>query len=285
MMMKKSLNEIKRDIALVTLKIQDLDSFSKQAAICYIKESIDLLLIQDTQENRIELGTDQEKDSNDFTDSDTIVSNDEVTLSEVEDHPPVLSIPENSVTMSLYSDLIPTEWFLNPMCDFGETTIATVSDLGAHMNKSTGTVTMEESLNENADYEPESELIIDLSGQPVENSEVCSEDLSIENCHGVSINQKTRENQDNSIEETNLGGYRVAVAECKICKLRFASLKTFRCHKMIHTDKYKCEECQFGFLSILDLKKHRKNPGNCKRIAQLRAAGIRKSHMLFAPVL
>ena len=54
-MMIKTLNEIKRDIALITLNIQDLDSFSKQSAICYIKESIDLLLIEGSQDKKMKL--------------------------------------------------------------------------------------------------------------------------------------------------------------------------------------------------------------------------------------
>ena len=42
-MMGKSLNEIKRDIALVTLDIECLDPASKHSAILHLKETIDLL--------------------------------------------------------------------------------------------------------------------------------------------------------------------------------------------------------------------------------------------------
>ena len=97
--------------------------------------------------------------------------------------------------------------------------------------------------------------------------------------HNCDITLKTRggKSKSNLLND-------VAVAECEVCTLRFASLDTFRTHKITHTDRFKCELCQAGFSLIRDVEKHRMNPNNCKRTQSIRDSAIRRSHLLLKPV-
>ena len=88
-MVIKTLNEIKRDIALVTLDIECLDPGSKLSAILHLKETIDLLHLGNGY-------VDIKKESNqDAFVSTNVASN---------DYP----VPSASFTQSLYKGLVPT---------------------------------------------------------------------------------------------------------------------------------------------------------------------------------
>ena len=119
-MMAKSLNEIKRDIALVTLDIECLDPASKHSAILHLKETIDLLQLGSVEQSK-KIKVDVKEEPNQ---DDKILN----SYNETFDNYPVPAQQTNSFTTSLYRGIIPT-------CEFCFATFPTVGALDDHMKK------------------------------------------------------------------------------------------------------------------------------------------------------
>ena len=108
----KSLNEIKRDIALVTLDIECLDPASKHSAILHLKETIDLLQLGSVEQSK-KIKVDVKEEPNQDV---KVPSN------------PNPAQQTRSFTQSLYKGIIPT-------CDFCFASFRTVGALDDHMKK------------------------------------------------------------------------------------------------------------------------------------------------------
>ena len=105
----KSLNEIRRDIALVTLDIESLNHESKEMAIRHLKETIDLLQFG-SHNKRVHQDADPK----------------ESPEKKLKLYPNNHDVEEYKLTKSLYRGMIPT-------CDLCFSTFITVGALDTHM--------------------------------------------------------------------------------------------------------------------------------------------------------
>ena len=115
-----SLNEIKRDIALVTLNIENLGDANKEMAILHLKETIDLLQMS-SQNKRVKL-------QEDYDAKESPEKKIKLPLDE----------EEYSLTKSLYRGKVPS-------CDLCSSTFVTVGALDNHMKSNHGDIKQEES--------------------------------------------------------------------------------------------------------------------------------------------
>ena len=148
---EKSLFEIKRDVALITLDIENLDPGKKQAAIIHLKETIDLLQLgankrfkedseaKDSPEKKIKLDPenhepeDSDKDwmFNENTFGENTVDNGSTKTADI------MTSDEYYLAKSLYCGLIPT-------CEICSSTFITVGALDTHMKTNHANIKHEE---------------------------------------------------------------------------------------------------------------------------------------------
>ena len=267
----KSLNEIRRDIALVTLDIESLNHESKEMAIRHLKETIDLLQFgsynkrvnqdagpKESPEKKVKLYPNNHE---------SIINNDE----------------EYKLTKSLYGGMIPS-------CDLCFSPFVTVGALDTHMkanhadNKQGGenvkdihniSTIMEnpsETIENDDDemykcdqcdvYLPKSfsfqrhqedlnyQARIALAGM---NVQVVGEDVSTSQRSNIEIIELTDPKKQPDITFT-----------CGDCGIKYNIRKSYLEHLNVHSDKFKCmNECQQRFRSSIKLKSH-----DCKKVIE-----------------
>ena len=253
---EKSLNEIKRDIALVTLDIESLGHEKKEMAILHLKETIDLLQLgshnkrvkqdpntEESPEKKIKLDPEiiaEEDSSKDWLFNEDTFENMNVAKNPVGDE-------EYNLTKSLYRGMIPS-------CDICASTFVTVGALDTHMKANHADIKLEESFK-------------DASNEHVENIEEMSLFENTPNENEASISIKTEQDNSFIVEMDDKGFYNCQQPECDS---RYTNRNSLKNHLNIHTDKFKCSGCQQPFMSNFFLKAHNKNPANCEKILSIR---------------
>ena len=263
----KSLNEIRRDISLVTLDIESLNHESKEMAIRHLKETIDLL----------QLGSHNKRVNQD---ADTEESPEKKIRLDPKNHESIINdVDEYKLTKILYGGLIPS-------CDLCSSTFVTVGALDTHMKAN------------HADIKQGGENVKDIHNintimeNPSETIENVDEMYKCDQCdvylpksfpfqkHEEDLNHQARialagmqvVGEDVSISQiTNI---EVEIMDpkkqpditftCGDCGIKYNNRKSYFEHLNIHSDKFKCmNECQQRFRSLTKLKTH-----DCKKVTE-----------------
>ena len=244
---EKSLSEIKRDVALITLDIENLDPGKKVAAIIHLKETIDILQLgtkkrfkedpedKESPEKKIKLDPKQE-----FSDKDWMIMSKVEEATKTDDNDEEII----SFTKFLYRGMIPT-------CQICSSTFITVGALDSHMKANHADIKQEKTfINELENVE---EIVNEL--EPAKTIDLVAD----ENAASVSV-QTSLEMDDSGFYNCHETG----------CVSRFTNKKSLKNHFNIHTDRFKCSGCQQPFMSNFFLKSHKKNPINCEKILRIR---------------
>ena len=197
-MVSKTLNEIKRDIALVTLDIECLDPSSKHSAILHLKETIDLLHL-----------------GNGYVDVKQESKQDAFTSTSVASYPAPASF-----TQSLYKGLIPT-------CDFCFATFPTVGALDDHMKKCQAVIKQETEKRyvDPAEESPEKRIKLNTSEEEASNWMV--NDSTFDE---VTINEDQSPVQSIPENEVSRSLYNGLIPTCDFCGATFATVGDLDAH-------------------------------------------------------
>ena len=241
----KSLTDIKRDIALITLDIECLDPGLKPAAIAHLEETIDLLKVgagydlatltnQNLQEEKKETTLEDAWMFNDDTFVDDIdISNNEIKQEPVNQEPAVISLNPDTIHWPLAKE--------NEMLKCGPCNV--------YLPRS---FTMKR-------HEEDPHHLERVARVPVKQIDEMSLNIS----------------QEESIRhQTFSTGIKTTATEhfCYICQKQYKNRESLRLHNNMHTDKNKCQRCEAQFASRSKLKKHNSNPNNCLALQKIRSS-------------
>ena len=286
----KSLNEIRRDIALVTLDIESLDHESKEMAILHLKETIDLLQFE-SHNKRVKQDHDAkespEKKIKPDPNKQKLIINDR---------------EEYSFTKSLYRGLIPS-------CDICSSTFVTVGALDIHMKANHADIKQDVEIKDTIKIKGEEES----KGKTIPNPSVGNDNemYKCDQCnvylpksfplqrHEEDLNHQARiallaeMNEEAKRKDATFNSYKhqetfqcqnecqrkfrsqsrlkhhscnMEVLQCPHCKKYYTGRQSMTNHLITHSDRFKCSKCETGFQTNSALLKH-----NCERLLKRRS--------------
>ena len=294
--MGKSLNDIKRDIALLTLNIECLDPGSKHSAIGHLEETIGLLKIGaehdlatfanqddawmfiddifvDDIDYESNIGTvpvqdkeHHEKES--FTDhrnNEDQIPNNEIKQEPVQQEPVVISLNPDT-----YQGQIASE---NDMikCDPCNVYLPRSYTMKRHeedpkhlANVTTDTTVPVKQIAKMS--EPE-ESLKHIEKRSFSGSKSVEKDTE----------RTPKLNENYSQAEVGMNLY-----QCPECPTQYNKKNSLVKHRFMHTGKFKCQKCKEPFTSKRGLIDHNRNPNNCLSLQKKRASrnNIAEPHRL-----
>ena len=270
--MSKSLIDIKRDIAIITLDIECLDPGSKRSAIAHLEETIILLKIGVEHETKLNDDSSDKEDTwmfnNDsFADDIKYESiNGTFPLEEKDTSENESSIDHgNSEETGKAFDQIPNNEIKQEPVNQEPVVISSNPD-----------TFHDQIASENANmlkcdpcdvYLPRSYTMQRHEEDPHHLARVATvkhkEDMSVDKSSEESLKQRPDLTENNSNPTTHI---------CNICQKQYKSRGDLLQHKNVHTGKYKCQKCKETFDRRGRLERHNKNPVSCLKLKKVRAS-------------
>ena len=277
--MVKSLNEIKRDICLLTLDIKCLDLSSKKAAIAQLEETIDLLKIE----------------------TEHLENNGTVPFQEEEHHKHKSSIDQrNNKEMEVLQQIPQQEHVneetisLDPDTFHSQTTSINV--------KQTAQKLVDKSLEKESNA-TEIEYICNICQKQYKNRKTLLQHKNIHTgkhkCHKCKAPFMSMSKLNNHYRDPNncltiqeIRSWRNVIAtkfsendarkekepqpevgkkifQCPECPNHYKTMYYLRKHKLTHIGKYKCHMCEATFVERSKLNIHTKDPKNCRNLPKV----------------
>ena len=264
--MSKTLNVIKRDIALLTLDIECLDPASKYTAIVHLEEAINLLKIgaeHDLAASAIH-NLSEEKQETKLKDdwmfnNDTFIDesnnetfpvqekehreNENTTGQELLEEKVLNQIPNNEVKPEpVNQEPVVISW--NPDAYYGQ-----VANENNMLKCDLCNV-----------YLPRSYTLKRHEEEP-------------QHLARVSTVQTAKHVEEKSPEKNlKVSKSKTSAHICNICQKQYRGRKDLLQHKNMHTERYKCQKCKEPFSRRSRLERHNRNPENCLKIAKIRSS-------------
>ena len=273
----KSLNDIKRDIALITLDIECLDPGLKPAAIAHLEETIDLLKIgagydlatlanQNLKEEKKETTLEDAWMFNDDTFDDDIdheSNNETIPVQEKENCKNKSSIiQEYNEEMGKVLNQIPNNEIkqepvvISMSPDTVQGQIASENDM-IKCDPCNVYLPMSYTMKR---HEEDPHHLARVSTVPLKQID----EMSVNESQKKSIlKHQTISTGINTTATANI---------CYICKKQYKNRESLRLHNNMHTGKNKCQKCKAHFTSRSKLKKHNGNPNNCLALQKIRSS-------------
>ena len=301
--MGKSLNDIKRDIALLTLNIECLDPGSKHSAIGHLEETIGILkigaehdlatlanqnLTEEKQETKLKVDLLDNDDAWMFNDDSFIddidyeSNNEMVPVQEKEHHENESfndhrnnedQIPNNEIKQEPVQQE-PVVISLNPDTYHGK--IDSGNDMlkcdpcNVYLPRAYTMKRHEEDPKHLANVNTDSTVTVKQIAQMSEPEE-SSKHIIKGSFSGSKLVEKDTDrtpklNENYSQTEVGMNLY-----QCPECPTQYNKKNSLMKHRFIHTGKFMCQKCKAPFTSRRGLKFHIRNPSNCLTLKKRRA--------------
>ena len=235
--MGKSLNDIKRDIALLTMDIESLDPDSKHSAISHLEETVDLLKIgaeHDQEMNEVMDTLLEENPNNEDPENESNIDhgknerietqqtpNNEIKQEPVNQEPVILSLsPDN---------------FQGQIDNVNDTFKCEPCDV----------------------YLPKS-YTLQHEQDPKHQARVSNEESVGQTALSIS-------NEENSSAN---------VHKCNLCHKQYKNRYDLLQHNHVHTGRFSCRRCNAAFRRRRELEKHSRRAENCSKLQKFRSSTI-----------
>ena len=299
--MGKSLNDIKRDIALLTLDIECLDPDSKHSAIAYLEKTIDLLklgaehdlaslanqdLSEEKQQTKMDDETSKDKNAWMFNDDTFIDDIDYESNNNLEESVPVQENkhPENESNidqgekMEISTQQVPNNEIkqepvnqepvvisLNPNTFHGQ--IDSENDMfkcdpcDVYLPKS---FTLQHEQDPRHQAKVSTDSALQTNPKMVETiDESAMLDKETELATGTERTTALNKQTFQHDKDSKM-------LQCPECPNQYNKRKSFMRHQIMHTGKYKCQRCEAGFTERSRLELHSRNPESCLKLQKIR---------------